>query len=76
MRSVEETDPISVALAPPQNESPEDRQTRILMERAAKAASDEIDAQLNKERQQAKRLPKAVKILLLGAPLAVDPNYR
>ncbi|KAJ7307817.1 guanine nucleotide binding protein, alpha subunit [Mycena albidolilacea] len=66
MRSVEEMDPISVALAPPQNESPEVRQTRILMERAAKAASDEIDAQLNRERQQAKRLPKAVKILLLG----------
>ncbi|KAF8205858.1 guanine nucleotide binding protein, alpha subunit [Mycena galopus ATCC 62051] len=66
MRSFDETDPISWALAPPQNESPEDQQSRLLMERAAKLASDEIDAQLQRERQQSKRLPKPVKILLLG----------
>ncbi|KAF7326519.1 hypothetical protein MSAN_02508900 [Mycena sanguinolenta] len=62
-----ETDPFSLALAPPKNESFEERQARITMEKAEKLVSDEIDAQLNKERQQAKRLPKPVKILLLGA---------
>lgn len=67
MRSVDETDPFLAALAPPQNESPEQRHTRILKERAAKQVSDEIDDQLNKERQQVKRQPKPVKILLLGA---------
>ncbi|KAF7360873.1 hypothetical protein MSAN_01116900 [Mycena sanguinolenta] len=61
-----ETDPFSLALAPPKNESFEERQARITMEKAEKLVSDEIDAQLNKERQQAKRLPKPVKILLLG----------
>ncbi|KAJ7881474.1 guanine nucleotide binding protein, alpha subunit [Mycena leptocephala] len=66
MRSVDETDPFLAALAPPQNESPEQRHTRILKERAAKQVSDEIDDQLNKERQQVKRQPKPVKILLLG----------
>ncbi|KAF7333724.1 hypothetical protein MVEN_02328800 [Mycena venus] len=66
MRSLDDTDPISLALAPPQDESPDDRQKRILKERVAKQVSDEIDAQLNKERQQAKRQSKPVKILLLG----------
>ncbi|KAJ6454349.1 guanine nucleotide binding protein, alpha subunit [Mycena sanguinolenta] len=61
-----ETDPISLVLAPPKNESLQERQARIAMEKAEKLVSDEIDAQLHKERQQAKRLPKPVKILLLG----------
>ncbi|KAJ7224737.1 guanine nucleotide binding protein, alpha subunit [Mycena haematopus] len=74
VRSSDETDPISLALAPPENESLEERQTRIAMERAAKLASDEIDAQLNKERQQAKRLPKPVKILLLDFQLMCEPK--
>ncbi|KAJ7843731.1 guanine nucleotide binding protein, alpha subunit [Mycena olivaceomarginata] len=58
MRSID-VDPLAEALAPPQNESPEQQRT-------AKKASDEIDDQLSRERQQAKRQPKPVKILLLG----------
>ncbi|KAF7349021.1 hypothetical protein MVEN_01423400 [Mycena venus] len=65
MRSID-TDPLAAALAPPQNETPEERQRRIQSERAAKQVSDEIDDQLSRERQQAKRMPKPVKILLLG----------
>ncbi|KAJ6540357.1 guanine nucleotide binding protein, alpha subunit [Mycena capillaripes] len=65
MRSLD-LDPISAALAPPEDESPEQRHNRILRERAAKKISDDIDEQLNRERQQAKRQPKPVKILLLG----------
>ncbi|KAJ6564051.1 guanine nucleotide binding protein, alpha subunit [Mycena capillaripes] len=67
MRSPDDQDPIAAALAPPQDESPQARQNRILKERAAKEVSDEIDAQLNRERQQSKRKSKPVKILLLGA---------
>ncbi|KAJ7078142.1 guanine nucleotide binding protein, alpha subunit [Mycena belliarum] len=66
MHSLDETDPIAVALAPPQNESPEERRARIQIERAAKQASDDIDEQLRKEQQHLKRQPKPVKILLLG----------
>ncbi len=66
MRSLD-TDPLAVVIAPPQNESPNDRQSRIQRERVAKQVSDEIDDQLNRERQQAKRQPKPVKVLLLGA---------
>ncbi|KAJ7923616.1 guanine nucleotide binding protein, alpha subunit [Mycena leptocephala] len=61
-----DADPIAAALAPPMDESPEQRHNRILTERAAKKVSDEIDEQLSRERQQAKRQPKPVKILLLG----------
>ncbi|KAK6974516.1 guanine nucleotide binding protein, alpha subunit [Favolaschia claudopus] len=66
MFSLDEADPISQALSPPQNESEQDKQKRDLRERAAKLASDEIDARLNKERLQIRRTPKPVKILLLG----------
>lgn len=62
-----DADPIAAALTPPMDESPEQRHNRILTERAAKKVSDEIDEQLSRERQQAKRQPKPVKILLLGA---------
>ncbi|KAJ7155205.1 guanine nucleotide binding protein, alpha subunit [Mycena filopes] len=64
--SKDEVDPIAAALAPPRNESPHEREERTLRDRAAKQVSDEIDAQITKEKQQAKRLPKPVKILLLG----------
>lgn len=67
MFSLDDTDPMAAALAPPQNESPQERQLRIMRERAAKQISDDIDEELTRERQQAKRLPKPVKILLLGA---------
>jgi guanine nucleotide-binding protein subunit alpha len=66
MRSLD-LDPIAAALAPPEGESPEERHNRMLSERAAKKVSDDIDDQLSRERQQAKRQPKPVKILLLGA---------
>lgn len=65
MRSLD-VDPIAAALTPPENETPEERQARISRERAAKKVSDDIDEQLNRERQQVKRQPKPLKLLLLG----------
>ncbi|KAJ7146340.1 guanine nucleotide binding protein, alpha subunit [Mycena epipterygia] len=64
-RSMED-DPIANAIAPPQNESPEDREVRIQKERAAKQVSDAIDAELSQEQAHEKKRPKPVKILLLG----------
>ncbi|KAJ7445540.1 guanine nucleotide binding protein, alpha subunit [Mycena galericulata] len=66
MFSNNDPDPIAAAIAPPQDESPHERQLRVLRERTAKQVSDDIDEELSKERQQAKRQPKPVKILLLG----------
>ncbi|KAJ7618804.1 guanine nucleotide binding protein, alpha subunit [Roridomyces roridus] len=62
----EDRDPISLAIAPPRNESSRDRQLRMMGERAAKQVSDDIDDALSRERQQVRRQPKPVKILLLG----------
>ncbi|KAK7060024.1 guanine nucleotide binding protein, alpha subunit [Favolaschia claudopus] len=61
-----DVDPLAAAIAPPRDESPHERQSRVLRELAAKQVSDDIDDILSRERQQAKRQPKPVKILLLG----------
>ncbi|KAJ7456954.1 guanine nucleotide binding protein, alpha subunit [Mycena latifolia] len=58
-------DPLTAALAPPPNESPAERDAREQAEAEAKRVSDEIDAQLRKERENEKKR-KPVKLLLLG----------
>ncbi|KAJ7124991.1 guanine nucleotide-binding protein alpha-4 subunit [Mycena epipterygia] len=58
-------DPLTLALAPPPGESPQDREARIQRERDAKKRSDLIDQELSRQRTADKKnLP--VKILLLG----------
>ncbi|KAJ7699362.1 guanine nucleotide binding protein, alpha subunit [Mycena rosella] len=64
VRSFEE-DPLTAALAPPPNETPAERDVREHAESEAKRVSDEIDAQLRKERENDKKR-KPVKLLLLG----------
>lgn len=60
-------DPISGALAPPPDETPEKRQQRLLDEKMAKLINDEIDAQLKQDRKAfIKDHSKAVRVLLLG----------
>ncbi|KAJ7146153.1 guanine nucleotide binding protein, alpha subunit [Mycena epipterygia] len=63
-RSFEE-DPLTAALAPPPNETPAEREVREHAESEAKRVSDEIDAQLRRERESEKKR-KPVKLLLLG----------
>ncbi|KAJ7497044.1 guanine nucleotide binding protein, alpha subunit [Mycena latifolia] len=58
-------DPLTLALAPPPGESPQDREARLQREREAKKRSDLIDQELNRQRADKKSL-KPVKILLLG----------
>jgi guanine nucleotide-binding protein alpha-1 subunit len=57
-------DPLTRAIAPPQNETIQERDARIHKEREAKRVSEEIDEELSKGQ---KKGPKPVKILLLGA---------
>ena len=59
------SDPISVALLPPPNESAADREKRIRAEEHAKKISDDIDEMLKAERNE-HRKKKPVKVLLLG----------
>ncbi|EJD04654.1 G-alpha-domain-containing protein [Fomitiporia mediterranea MF3/22] len=65
-RSLDIDDPLTAAIAPPPNESPEERETRLHHEREAKRVSDEIDEALHKERAAMRRKKKPVKVLLLG----------
>lgn len=64
-RSFEGEDPLTAALAPPPNETPAEREIRERTECEAKRVSDEIDAQLRRERENEKKR-KPVKLLLLG----------
>ncbi|KAF5375428.1 hypothetical protein D9615_007931 [Tricholomella constricta] len=64
-RSFEE-DPLTLAMAPPPDETPEQRQAREAAEAEAKKISDEIDEQIRREREGDRKKKKPVKLLLLG----------
>ncbi|KAJ7190943.1 guanine nucleotide binding protein, alpha subunit [Mycena pura] len=59
-------DPFTIMLAPPEDETPEQCEVRLLLEKEAKEISASIDEQLGKERAQQRKGPKPVKVLLLG----------
>ena len=63
--SADDNDPLTIH--PPLYESAEERNERLRREQAAKAISDNIDADLEKSVMSEKRGPKPIKILLLGA---------
>ncbi|KAL5495940.1 hypothetical protein ACEPAI_1404 [Sanghuangporus weigelae] len=65
-RSLEVDDPLAQAIAPPPDESPEEREGRLSREHEAKRISDDIDQALRDERAALKRRKKPVKVLLLG----------
>ncbi|EJF56061.1 G-protein alpha subunit [Dichomitus squalens LYAD-421 SS1] len=59
-------DPLSQALQPPPNESPEDRAARIRQQEDAIRVSKEIDDEIAIAKRAYERRKKAIKILLLG----------
>ncbi|KAJ6472841.1 G-protein alpha subunit [Mycena vitilis] len=61
------SDPFSLVLQPPPNETPAERQQRVELEQEQKRVSDQIDDDLRKERaERKKRARREVKLLLLG----------
>jgi hypothetical protein len=60
-----DVDPLALAIAPPPNETPEEKQARELAELEARKISDEIDSCLRAEKAALKKR-KPVKVLLLG----------
>lgn len=58
-------DPLTRALAPPLNESQEEKEIRLRAEARARKVSEEIDETLKAERVALKKKPP-VKVLLLG----------
>ncbi|KAH9485207.1 Guanine nucleotide-binding protein alpha-4 subunit [Psilocybe cubensis] len=63
-------DPLSLAIAPPPDETPEERIVRELAEREAVLRSREIDAELKAAKVAMKRYKNAIKILVLGQSLS------
>lgn len=59
-------DPLTKALAPPPDETEEQREARLEAEREAKRVSDAIDEEINRQRIAEKKAPKPVRVLLLG----------
>ncbi|OCH92544.1 G-alpha-domain-containing protein [Obba rivulosa] len=63
-RSIDE-DPLSLAIAPPPNETAEEREVRLKTEADARKVSDKIDEQLRAEKAALKK-KRPIKVLLLG----------
>jgi hypothetical protein len=59
-------DPLAIAIAPPRDESPEEREARLAAQAEAQKRSDAIDEEINRQRLEIKRAPKSVRVLLLG----------
>lgn len=62
-------DPLSLALLPPKDESPEDRELRLERQHEASRVSREIDEGLQESRRIYEKRKKAIKVLLLGEPV-------
>lgn len=63
-----DTDPLTLAMTPPSDETPKQRDARLRQEAEAKAISDHIDEQISREKEDIARRQKAgdVRVLLLG----------
>ncbi|KAJ3971688.1 guanine nucleotide binding protein, alpha subunit [Lentinula raphanica] len=61
----EDEDPLTLAIAPPPNETPAEREHRLFEERKAKEISDRIDEEINAQRLAEKK-ENPVRVLLLG----------
>jgi guanine nucleotide-binding protein alpha-1 subunit len=59
-------DPLSVAMAPPPGETPEERAQREKSEADAQRVSDSIDEDIKKSRIALKKAKNVVRVLLLG----------
>ncbi|KAJ7910675.1 guanine nucleotide binding protein, alpha subunit [Mycena leptocephala] len=64
-------DPFATVLAPPEGETAEQRDVRLLLEKEAKEISDSIDDQLSKEKAQEKRVQNPSKC---SCSLMYDPK--
>jgi guanine nucleotide-binding protein subunit alpha len=61
-----EDDPLTLAILPPVDETPAQRQVRESAESEARRISEEIDEQLRSEKAALKKKKRPVKVLLLG----------
>ncbi|KIL66300.1 hypothetical protein M378DRAFT_415019 [Amanita muscaria Koide BX008] len=64
--SQDDDDPLTKALAPPPDETPEQRDLRLQAEREAQLRSEAIDEEINRQRLAEKKEHDCIRILLLG----------
>jgi guanine nucleotide-binding protein alpha-1 subunit len=64
--SIDSMDPLAQAIAPPEDETPEERETRLRKEADDKRVSDDIDEQIRQEKAELRKKKRVVKVLLLG----------
>ena len=64
-RAAQSDDPLAAVMAPPLDETPDERAVRLQREDEARRISDAIDESIKQERLMQKR-KKVVKLLLLG----------
>jgi guanine nucleotide-binding protein alpha-1 subunit len=62
----DDSDPLSRALRPPPNETPQQATERMVKHKAANLVSREIDERILEDKKALERKHNAVKILLLG----------
>lgn len=63
-------DPLTLAMAPPPNETPEERRIREKAEADAILVSKRIDAELKSSKAALKKRSEAVQVLVLGQSLS------
>ena len=63
-------DPLTLAIAPPADETPQERTAREEKEKAALQRSHQIDLELKAAKAAMKRHKKAVKVLVLGQSMS------
>ena len=66
-------DPLTLALSPPPNETPEQREKRLREEARAQKISDAIDEEIKAQKSAQKKRPH-VKVLLLGQSESGEHN--
>lgn len=58
-------DPLTLAISPPSNETPDQREQRLREEAKAKKISEDIDEEIKAQKNAQRKRPN-VKVLLLG----------
>lgn len=66
IKTFADEDPLTRAMAPPPDESQEERNTRLRREADAQRISDEIDERIGQDRAAWRRNKSLFKLLLLG----------
>jgi hypothetical protein len=60
-------DPLTKLMQPPVDETPEELHARLAAEAEAQKRSNAIDEEIHRQKQELKKAPKPVRVLLLGA---------